>query len=77
MSDRINVEFLNNEGQGFAETVSVAPGTTAIQFFQLKMGSGADPARYLIRVNKTPVQAAYVLANNDKFSVTPTKIEGA
>jgi sulfur carrier protein ThiS len=32
---------------------------------------------YLIRVNRQPVPKEYVLKENDRVTVTPTKIDGA
>jgi hypothetical protein len=34
-------------------------------------------ALYLIRVNRQPVVRDYVLQENDRITMTPTKIEGA
>lgn len=72
----MQVLFINNDGGGFADHVPVEPGTTVEKFFAQKISNGG-PADYLIRVNRQPVAANYVLQDGDRISITPTKIEGA
>ncbi len=68
--------YINNDGGGFADYVTVSEGTTVEQFFKDKM-QGRKPDDFLIRVNRQPVPCDYVLQENDRVTVTPTKIEGA
>ena len=68
--------FINNDGGGFANYVQVSEGMTVEQFFQDQM-PGRKPEDYLIRVNRQPVPRDYVLQENDRVTLTPTKIEGA
>jgi sulfur carrier protein ThiS len=68
--------FINNDGGGFADTIEVAEGTSINQLFEQRLPHG-KPADYLIRVNRQPVAADQVLQEEDRVSVTPTKIEGA
>lgn len=68
--------YINNEGGGFADYVSVSEGTTVEQFFNEKM-PGQESTDYLIRVNRQPVARDYVLQENDRVSITPINIEGA
>jgi hypothetical protein len=68
--------FINNEGTGFADHIDVEPGTTVRQLFNQRM-KNAQPADFLIRVNRQPVPADQVLQENDRVSFTPTKIHGA
>ena len=68
--------FINNDGGGFADHVEVADGATVEQFFAERVPNG-KPQDYLIHVNRLPVAANQVLQENDRISVTPTKIEGA
>jgi hypothetical protein len=68
--------FINNDGGGFADYLEVAPGTTVTTFFQNQVPHG-KPQDYLIRVNRQPVPAGYVLQEGDRLSCTPTKIQGA
>ena len=72
----MRVLFVNNDGGGFADYVDVTQGMTVEKFFREKM-----PDRkledYLIRVNRQPVPRDYVLQENDRITITPTKIEGA
>ncbi len=72
----MRVLYINNDGGGFADYVTVSEGTTVDQFFKDKM-QGSKPDDYLIRVNRQPVPRDYVLQENDRVTVTPTKIEGA
>ena len=46
------------------------------QFFTEKM-HGRKPDYFLIRVNRQPVPRDHVLQENDRVTVTPTKVEGA
>jgi sulfur carrier protein ThiS len=38
---------------------------------------GQQASDYLIRVNRQPVAADQVLADNDRITITPVKITGA
>jgi len=70
------VLFVNNHGGGYADYLDVADGTTVESFFQEQLPNRkADD--YLIRVNRQPVARDYVLADGDRITMTPTKIEGA
>jgi sulfur carrier protein ThiS len=68
--------YINNDGGGFADYVTVSEGTTVEQFFEDKM-QGHKPDDYLIRVNRQPVPREYILRDGDRVTITPTKIEGA
>ena len=68
--------YINNDGSGFADYVTVSEQITVEQFFNQKM-PGEEPTDYLIRVNRQPVARDYVLQENDRISITPTKVEGA
>ncbi len=68
--------FINNDGGGFADYLEVAAGSTVASFFQNQLPHG-KPQDYLIRVNRQPVPAEYVLQEGDRISCTPTKIQGA
>ena len=72
----MRVLYIDNDGGGFADYVTVSDGTTVEQFFKDKM-RGRKPDNYLIRVNRQPVPRDCVLQENDRVTVTPTKIEGA
>ena len=71
----MKVMFTSNDGGGFADYVKVESGTTVKSFFA-KHCSG-EPSSFLIRVNRQPVSGDHVLNQNDRITVTPTKIEGA
>ena len=72
----MRILYINNDGGGFADYVEVAPGTTVEKFFSQQLPDRkADD--YLIRVNRQPVPRDYVLQENDRVTLTPTKIEGA
>ena len=72
----MKVLYINNDGAGFADYISVAEGTSVEQFFNEKM-PGQKPTDYLIRVNRQPVPRDHVIQKNDRVSITPTKVEGA
>ena len=71
----MRIMFINNEGGGFADYIEIAHGTTIGKLFQDKIGGKVQD--YLIRVNRQPTTSDYVLQENDRISITPTKIEGA
>jgi sulfur carrier protein ThiS len=68
--------YINNDGGGFADYLNVTEGMTVGQFFKEQM-PGRIPEDYLIRVNRQPVPQDYVLQEDDRVTLTPTKIEGA
>lgn len=72
----MRILFINNDGGGFADYVQVLSTRTVAQFFEDRLPH-AEPADYLIRVNRQPVPSDYVLQEGDRISITPTKIEGA
>ncbi len=72
----MKVLYLNNDGGGFADYVNVEENTTVDKFFQQKL-SDNNSEDYLIRVNRQPVSSDYILQDNDRVTVTPTKVEGA
>ena len=72
----MQVLYINNDGGGFADYIEVEPQTTVETLFTQRISHG-KPADYLIRVNRQPVAAGYVLQEGDRISCIPTKIEGA
>ena len=72
----MRVLYINNDGGGFADYVDVSPSITVEQFFTEKM-PGRKPDDFLIRFNRQPAPRDYVLQENDRVSITPTKIDGA
>jgi hypothetical protein len=68
--------YINNDGSGFADHIEIDDGTTVSQLFQnqVRHGKAQD---YLIRVNRQPAAGDQSLAEGDRVSITPTKIEGA
>jgi hypothetical protein len=68
--------YINNQGGGFADHVEAEEGTTVNKFFQQKMPN-ANPADYMIRVDRLPASADQVLTPGCRISMTPLKIEGA
>ena len=71
----MKVLYINNKGGGVAGHTDVDEGTTVGQFFEQRMGGKPDD--YLIRVNRQPVPAEYVLQEGDRVTITPIRIEGA
>ena len=72
----MKILYINNDGGGFADHIDVNEGTTVQELFNKRVGVGRE-ADYLIRVNRQPVSRDQVLAEGDRVSITPTKIEGA
>jgi sulfur carrier protein ThiS len=72
----MKVFVINNFGAGFADTVELSEGTTIKTLFEQTVPQ-ARPEDYLIRLNRGPVEASYILQEGDRVSITPRKIEGA
>ena len=72
----MQILFINNDGSGFADQIQIEAGTSVQSLFQQRLPHGR-PQDYLIRVNRQPTTAGYVLQEGDRVSITPTKIEGA
>ena len=72
----MKIMYINNDGAGFADFVDIEAGTTIGKFFKDRMPLGKEQD-YLIRVNRQPVPGNYVLQENDRVTITPTKIHGA
>ncbi|MCE9555419.1 MAG: molybdopterin converting factor [Planctomycetes bacterium] len=72
----MKILLINNHGAGWADFIEVQPGTSVATLFaqQMKEASAID---YLIRVNRLPVAPDQILQENDRVSITATKIEGA
>lgn len=72
----MRVLLINNDGGGYCDYVNVESNTTVDQLFEQHI-KGGKPSDYLIRINRLPVARDQVLQENDRISITPTKIEGA
>jgi len=72
----MRILFINNLGGGFADYINIEEGTNIEKLFKQKM-PGENAEDHLIRVNRQPVPKDYVLKENDRVTITPTKIEGA
>ena len=72
----MKIMYINNNGGGFADFIDVEEGTTIEKLFKQKMPD-EEAHDYLIRVNRQPVPKDYCLKENDRVTVTPTKIDGA
>ncbi len=72
----MKIFLVSNHGGGFADTVELPEGTTIQAVFQQTIPQ-AKSEDYLIRLNRGPVAAEYVLQDGDRVSITPRKIEGA
>jgi sulfur carrier protein ThiS len=72
----MKILVINNDGGGYANYVEVADGVTVGQLFNQHFAH-AEPANYLIRVNRQPVPVDQPLQEGDRISITPTKFEGA
>ena len=72
----MRILYINNSGGGYADYINVSEGKTVEQFFKEQMPE-RKAEDFLIRVNRQPVARDYVLQDNDRVTITPTKIEGA
>ena len=72
----MRIMYVNNDGGGFADYIDLDENTTVGQLFTQRIPHGR-PGDYLIRVNRQPTTADYVLQEGDRVSITPRKIEGA
>ena len=72
----MEILFINNDGGGFADRLTIEANTTVAQLFDQRLPN-AKSSDYLIRVNRQPATADQVLEPGDRVSITPTKIEGA
>jgi len=72
----MRIMYINNSGGGFADYMNIEEGTSIAKLFEQKMPH-EESHNYLIRVNRQPVPKDYILQENDRVTITPTKIEGA
>ena len=70
----VNVLYLNADGAGFAERITLQEGTTICAFLE---GQEVSIDENMILVNRQNVSKDQVLQEGDRISVTPLKIEGA
>jgi sulfur carrier protein ThiS len=75
MSDQIVVTYLNNDGHGFAQSISVNRGTTLNQFLQVH--GVENPEHHVISVNRQQPESDYQLRDQDRISVTPRNLKAA
>jgi hypothetical protein len=71
----MKIHFVNNHGEGFADTIEVDEGTTLQALFNTKIGG--ESRNYRIRVNHQVQPRDYLLKEGDRVTITPTKFEGA
>ncbi|MFC1675533.1 molybdopterin converting factor [Planctomycetota bacterium] len=72
----MRIMYINNAGGGFANYMNVEEGMSIEKLFKQKMPH-EESHDYLIRVNRQPVPKDYILKENDRVTITPTKIDGA
>ena len=68
--------YINNSGGGYANYMDIQENTSIEKLFKQKM-AGENAEDYFIRVNRQPVPKDYILQENDRVTITPTKIDGA
>lgn len=76
VTQMVTVMFINNNGTGFADKITVDEGTTVRQLVERQM-RGEKLAGFVIRHNREEADADAVLEDGDRVSVTSGKIEGA
>lgn len=72
----MRIMYINNAGGGYANYMDIEDNTSIEKLFKQKM-AGENAEDYLIRVNRQPVPKDYILQENDRVTITPTKVEGA
>ncbi len=73
----ITVYFVNNDGGGFADDITVKKGTPIGELFEARM-EGRDPKNFMISIDREPDQARSVILEDDMtISITPTKVAAA
>ncbi|RKY10615.1 MAG: molybdopterin converting factor [Planctomycetota bacterium] len=72
----MQIMYINNAGGGFANYMDIEENTSIETLFSQKMPN-EESHDYLIRVNRQPVPKDYCLKENDRVTITPTKIDGA
>lgn len=75
----INVTLVTNDGAGLPVRVPVIEGTTLEKFLEVSFEGDPDEFTIRVRANGTTVEAHkdYVLQDDDRVSLAPTKVEGA
>lgn len=73
---KMNVLFLNNDGEGFAKRIEIG-SETRLDDFLVENIDGFNADNFVIRVNRQPAERTYVLQDGDRISASPRKIEGA
>lgn len=76
----VKITLLNNDGGGFAEVHEIEEDTSILNFCTNRAEEQDEEfisEDWVIRVNRTPVVKNYVLQNNDRITITPSKISGA
>lgn len=72
----MKILYINNNLGGFVDYIFVDDGLTVEHLFQQNM-TDCKPEDYLICVNRQPVARDYVLQENDRVTISPTKMDGA
>ena len=72
----MQILYINADGAGFADHISIDDGTTVAALFEEQLPH-REPSDFLIRVNRQPTSRDAVLQEGDRVSITPLKIEGA
>lgn len=72
----LQIRWIDNEGSGTPETLSVVEETTVDQIVALKKGNNWED-KFSVRVNGEKVSPDTELDNGDRVSVVPQKITAA
>ena len=71
----MRVFFTSNADGGFSDWVDVTDGSDVTAFLSARCPD-CDRDNCMIRINGAKVGGDTVLQNNDRLTITPTKIEG-
>jgi len=82
----MKITYVSHDGNGFAETLHVPPGTNIASLFFEKHPNGEKPTQFQIKVRRgaesiggvdNPITPDFVLQEDDRVAFTPSKIEAA
>lgn len=73
--DTVTIRFIDNQGGGYADDMTVRAGITVAEVFAEKKGTGCDPSSYSIRLNNAQCRGSDVLQDGDIVSITPLDLK--
>ena len=68
--DTVTIRYIDNQGGGYADDMTVRKGTTVAEVFAEKKGTGCNPESHNIQLNNAQCRGSDVLQDGDMVSVT-------